>query len=386
MPPPSTQDEFFDEPRAVSLHKLNLYGDYLTPWTYKLASGFRNLHVVDGFAGAGMYRRAQDGKVQDGSPRVAAVWAAEQERVRGYPVLQCINVEADAGRYAELQRNLAPWPGLVTNLPGTFAANLDAILERVQRNPVFFFLDPFGVAGIEMALIEQILKRGGRHNELLIHFSDRAFKRMAGHVVNRDRLPVGRKVAESKLARLDAVLGSPMWRRWWQDGADTDAAFDKIVDLYLAQLRERGFAYAAPIAMRDNYGERPRYRLIFATRSAHGIALMSDIACRYERRLYDEHLAGQLDLLASSDEKVRARELRDRVHQTGLALAAEATLEQIIHHLAPRLFGKHTRPEYAQAIRDLVREGLIDRDSPKGVGDREPLRFIVPAQGSLLAG
>ena len=88
--------DFFDEPKAVSLNKLDLFGSYLTPWTRKLGSGWRDgIWVVDGFAGAGAYQPDGKGRVYDGSPKIAAKWAAEQERARCYPLLQCINTEAD---------------------------------------------------------------------------------------------------------------------------------------------------------------------------------------------------------------------------------------------------------------------------------------------------
>jgi hypothetical protein len=125
---------------------------------------------------------------------------------------------------------------------------------------------------------------------LLIHFSERSFRRMAGHVSDRDRLPVGMKVAASKVRRLDAVIGTTMWQGWWSGEVDLDTAFDKTVEIYLAQLRERGFEYADQIRMRNHWADGTRYRLVFATRSPHGITLMSDIACRYERGLYEEHL------------------------------------------------------------------------------------------------
>lgn len=49
--------------------------------------------------------------------------------------------------------------------------------------------------------------------ELLLHFSDKTFLRMAGHVDDRgDRVPVGRKVAEAKLDTLDAYVGTKRWR------------------------------------------------------------------------------------------------------------------------------------------------------------------------------
>lgn len=383
MAPLEHQDEFFDEPKIVSIRKLDLYGRYLTPWSYKLGSGWENIWVVDGFAGTGAYRSSEDGRQHQGSPRVAAVWAAKFELDRGYPQLRTINVESDPSRFRELEINLAPWKHLTTNYQGEFGQHLDRILERVGRDPVFFFLDPFGVSGIEMALIDRILERGGRHNEVLIHFSDRAFKRMAGNAIERDRLPVGQRTAEAKLRRLDEVMGTSMWRGWWSGDHDPDTAFDKTVELYLEGLRER-FGLAGQVRMRDSFAAPTRYRLVFATRSPHGLALMSDIACRYERGLEEEYRAGQMDLFADSNSLVRARELRAAIHRQGLVMGGAASLRDVRHALVPKRFSQHTDTDYAKATRELVGEGLIDRETAKGVGETETLRFVEPRQGSLL--
>jgi len=59
-------------------------------------------------------------------------------------------------------------------------------------------------------------------------------------------------------------------------------------------------------------------------------------------------------------------------------------LERTGYASAPKLFGRYRTSEYAHAIRDLVRAGLIERSTPTGIEPREPLRFVEPAQGSLL--
>lgn len=87
-------------PRSGRLDKLWLLGGYLKPLTYKLGSQcgprkpWEHLWVVDGCAGVGAYKELDAvGRVQDGSPLVAAKWA-EQERIRQrYPVVRCINVD-----------------------------------------------------------------------------------------------------------------------------------------------------------------------------------------------------------------------------------------------------------------------------------------------------
>ena len=261
---------------------------------------------------------------------------------------------------------------------------MDWILDRIGRSPAFFFLDPFGVNGIEMALIERILEKGGRHNELLIHFSEKSFRRMAGHAVERERKPVGIKVAASKVRRLDAVIGTTMWQGWWTSGEhDVATAFDKTVDIYLQQLRARGFDYVDQIRMRNYWSDTTRYRLVFASRSPHGIDLMSDIACRYERRLREEHMAGQGDMLAEQEARDDHAQLREDIHRTGLTLGPQATAQAVRHLLVPARFANFTITDYNVATRELVTLGGIDRDKPSGIKDTESLSFVEPAQSSM---
>jgi three-Cys-motif partner protein len=387
--PPSDPTAFFERAKARSLHKLDLLDGYLKPFTYKVGSRAgagrpqRHVWIVDGFAGAGSYRRDGDGRSQDGSPLIAAKWAKRIAIERRYPLVRCINVERDRRCHEQLVRHLAPWPDVAIALRGEFADHLDDILDTIDDDPALFFLDPFGVVGIEMQLVEQIAARRGK-TELLLHFSDRTFLRMAGHLDDHGkRLPVGHKQAQGKLATLDALMGTKRWRLLCPPGADTEDAIDQVADLYLHQLREGGWTFADQIRMRDHYADRPAYRLMFATRSPHGIEVMSDRACRYERSLKDEADAGIMTLWHHDDERQHLTDLRDRIFAAGRERGT-ATREQIIHQIAPEAFGRYTSTDYAKAIRELVGLGLIDRPHAKGIEPREPLRFVDPPQASLL--
>jgi three-Cys-motif partner protein len=384
--------DFFAQAKARSLHKLDIYGKYLQPLVFKWGQlagprrPGRHIWLIDGFAGAGRYQPDDGGQAQDGSPLVAAKWARQIAVDRKYPLVRCINVERDQGCFSELERNLAPWTAgadVAINLQGEFAEHVDLILETIDNDPALIFLDPFGVNGIEMALVEKALARAGK-TELIVHFSDKTFLRMAGHLGNNDeRLPVGQKVAESKLARLDAVIGTRLWRRIWADHSrSTDDAISATVELYLSELRLR-IGYAHQIAIRDAYSDRPAYRLVFCTGSAHGVELMSDIACRYETKLKEAYDAGTMTLWEDQEARQRLTDLRDSVHVAGLRHGT-ATREQIIHEMAPKHFGEYTSTDYARAIRELVKAGLVERANAVGIEPREPLRFVQPAQGSLL--
>jgi hypothetical protein len=184
-------------------------------------------------------------------------------------------------------------------------------------------------------------------------------------------------------SHLDAVIGNRLWRRIWTDhNRSADDAIAATIELYLSELRLR-IGYAHQIAIRDTYSDRPAYRLVFCTGSPHGVELMSDIACRYKAKLKEEHDAGAMTLWEDQDARQRLTNLRDTIHSAGLRWST-ATREQIIHELAPKHFGEHTSTEYARAIRELVNMGLIERDNATGIEPREPLRFVEPAQGSLL--
>jgi three-Cys-motif partner protein len=387
--PPVDPLHFFDQAKARSLHKLNIFDGYLRPFTYKLGSsagrGRRHEHVyvIDGFGGAGKYQPDDDGRIQDGSPLLAAKWARQIRVERKHALVQCIIVERDPDCFLELQRNLAPWQDVATALRGEFAARLPLILETIGDDPALFFLDPFGLAGAELKLIEQIAQRPGK-TELLIHFSDRTFLRMAGHLDDQGhRVPIGQLVAESKLARLDAHVGTKAWRLLCPPGADTDRAIDDVAELYLKQLRSAGWRYAHQIRMRDSYSQRPAYRLMFATASQHGVELMSDIACAYERSLKEEEDAGRMTLWHHDEERQHLTDLRDRIFDFGRRQRT-ATPQEVIHELAPQMFGLYRTSEYNKAIRELVQAHCIDRANATGIDSRERLTFIDPPQTSLL--
>jgi three-Cys-motif partner protein len=216
-------------------------------------------------------------------------------------------------------RNLARWREVAIALPGEFADRVDDIIDMIEKDPRLIFLDPSGVKGIEMEIIEKLLDRGqNTKTELLIHFSDRTFKRMAGNLSdNVVRKPIGVKSANSKVLQLDRVVGTPMWRRIW-NSADVDSgeAMNRIADLYLSELRRR-IGFANQILLRDNYGDRPVYRLVFCTGSLHGVEQVSHLAHRYETELKDRARPGQIDFFSDQEERQQLAALRDHIETLG---------------------------------------------------------------------
>jgi len=377
--------DFFSDPKAASVAKITILRKYLRPFTYKVGSRPpKRVWLVDGFAGKGAYDPDAGGKSEDGSPVAAAKFARELELKRGEPLLRTVNVEADRDTYVKLIGNLAPYPGLAATFNKTFEDALDEILATIGNDPALFFLDPFGVSGIEMYLLDRIRERAGK-TELLVHFSDRSVLRMAGNLDdNEQRMAVGQKAADAKVSKLDEVIGSPLWRRIWQNKAlSTEQRIDEIAKLYGSQLRERGFDHTHEICMRDNYLDRPKYRLVFCTRSTHGVELMSYFACEYERELFERHYEGSFEIDWNCQEReVALARLLDEMHALGVSKGT-MTPREIIHALTPVHFGEFLGSEYNETVRKLVDRGGIVRKSRKGITENESLKFVDMPQQHL---
>ena len=121
--------------------------------------------MIDGFAGAGRYG-AQATRFAEGSALAAARFAHQYnvDNASQGKSIRLINVEKDADMFARLQYNLAGFGPVATNLQGRFQDRLEEVLRIVGSEPALFFIDPFGMEGADVRLVEQILRerRGSR--------------------------------------------------------------------------------------------------------------------------------------------------------------------------------------------------------------------------------
>jgi three-Cys-motif partner protein len=384
---PTDGNQFFEEQSETSRRKVEVYSKYLTPLAYKILSRYRRLWIVDAYAGAGAYDPDADGNQAAGSPLVAAQFARQHNvtSTRSGREIKLINVEADPDRFARLEQTLMAFRPDVTNLPGRFQDYLPTILEKIGTDPVLFFIDPFGMEGADIQIIERILERRSRTvTELLINFSDRGFLRMAGNLDAKARRPRDLAAAATKVKRLDAILGTSFWQGAWRNAAlATEGKLQQVAELYAAQLRARGIDYVNDFRMRDTWDGPTAYRLVFATRSAHGVYIMSDIVAKYERELFDARFEGSFDLTWAAEDRVqRKAALRTEVHEFGLA-RGDATPQQVFLHFGPIHFAEWTQTDYSQCLRELVDLGGIDRANATGIKPKERLRFVPIAQGDL---
>ena len=160
------------EPHTRAKHEILQY--YLGAWFPILAPIHPRIVFVDGFAGPGEYRGGELG-----SPIIAIDVAKNHvlaSRFKGELVF--IFVEIDEARSKNLEKILQ---GI--SIPSNFKVGVECnsfekcirkILSNISQSgkqlaPSFFFIDPFGITGFSMSLIQEIAEQP--RSEVLITFN-----------------------------------------------------------------------------------------------------------------------------------------------------------------------------------------------------------------------
>lgn len=302
-------DNHFEELKEWSARKHRLLISYLEGFVKILGSRARFVYYVDGFSGPGLYR---DG--EEGSPLLAAEYA---ESISGKSYnLQCINVELDSCHFSNLQENTRPFAAVTTNHEGKFGDYVDTILGTIGRHPAIFFLDPFGLKGIEWEHISKVLSRRPV-TELLIRIDPKDMNRLAGFWNSQK---IG---AAAKRNLLTEVFGFPESNSWisaWEaDGTEG------LLGMYLSRLHEemneaRGDAYVQYYPIRTLDGIL-KYYLVYTTGHPKGAVLMNDVIYNVEEQY-------QHDV-----EEYK----RSKVHQLGLFAETEPTEDEVFQNVVNRL-------------------------------------------------
>ena len=287
------------EEQTIGKH-LVLKG-YLDGWFPILGSWNGRLLFIDGFAGPGEYA---DG--EPGSPLIALDCIRQHKeagRLRNVEVV-CLFIESDIERASHLQGILdsrRPLPGASCEiLHGPFDEHVSDLLDYIgEQNttlaPAFIMIDPFGVKGSPMHLIERILQND--KSECMISFMYEPIRRF--HQQPEFGQP------------LDELFGTTDWRNCL-DMAEADQKKQYLHDLFKTQLKEHGAKQVVFFELWN--GNRHIYTIYFASGSPEGCNLMkqaiwkADRSGGYRVRGY----AGSQPVLFETDTELLAEQLRDR--------------------------------------------------------------------------
>lgn len=364
MPQPG-QPNYFDTMHEWSERKLQLLENYVDP-AAKILGSINQIYYVDGFAGRGTYR---DGKI--GSPiRMAEL--AQQFKREGKPYsFRCINVEENEEYFADLQAETAKFGSIVQNLHGRFADHLDHILQAIGNQPAIFFLDPFGIKGIDWTAIRKIINRSAR-TDLWIRFDHIELRRLDG---NYD-------VNERKFDLLTSVFGiedEAYLHSLLASGNTPEERIRDCLELYRNRLEQefkkaKGSGYADSYTIKSLSG-LDKYYLMYACAHEKGIVLASNVVFGVEekykielleyRKLQEEGklIAVQLSLFEEA-EPTKEKIFEEKVAQLKNYIWTKCkgqNLTRINIHakILDTWFGRIKTPHMTQALKALKDDGLI---------------------------
>lgn len=253
--------------------KHEILADYLDRWVNILGTGHWRIYYVDGFAGRCEYFREENGsKVPAGSPLVGMEAAQALSTRRNVAQVICLFIESDPENFESLEQAIAmakekyPWPTVRPLIRGEFADHVPLILQEVRNAgaPSFWFIDPFGVKGVPLELVSQIMS---------VEKAEVFFTFMYEYL---------RRFIEQTPDLADALFGTHRWRKIVENipkGLQQEYA---LRDLYIEQLLAEGNAtYAFAFRMMEPGKRETKYYLIHATNHIKGLWEMREAMDRH---------------------------------------------------------------------------------------------------------
>ena len=252
---------------------------YLWAWIKILGKRRSLLYYVDGFAGPGKYEDKKTGEIRPGSPVIAIKTYIEHKRTGEQYQLRFINVEKNRRNWQELEEATDEFKDhvYVKNVIGEFLDNIEDILKEIGNEFAFFFIDPFGISGIEFSELERIFRR--QDTEILINFSYDGLQRCIGQLENVEHYDETRRrkavktveracsmlnMTKEELGQILSLSGMPKQKE------------SSLLGKYRKNLRNyKTLVYPLPI----NYPGRKRtfYYLIFMTENITALKIMKDV-------------------------------------------------------------------------------------------------------------
>ncbi len=329
------RERFFEEFQDHTLLKHAILEAYLAAWAFKLlqwAGAGDTVFFVDGFAGAGRDKRGSDG-----SP-IIACRIAQQVRAhfrgtasRSAARMRVIAIESSTRAFEELQTVLKRFneiePGCVQSVHGSASDHIDEIVATTSNAPTLFFLDPFGLQGLNAESYPKML--AGPHNEILALFHDVGAMRLRGvvHAGYKVEEQLARLAASPSLfpeldsaeaaalnaeaarrqsarepfvpsakAAITSALGDTSWEEDLKGKPDEEVRRALIVR-FATKMLEAGAATVTVLPMRGSKGGR-KYCLVHACKSRKGFTTMKEAV---STSLGREHLSATMRELMKQD-------------------------------------------------------------------------------------
>lgn len=311
-------DNHFEVFQPHTKFKHAILDNYVAAWTWKMLMWARagtRLGIVDAFAGEGW-----DKAGNPGSPVIIARRASQtMNDAKGKtpllhdPNIHVFAIEKGANEYRALIEAMEPFRREQPDLISVWRGDLDEHIDEIRRTmgfaPTFYFLDPFGVKGLDASTYPKAL--AGPHNEIFALFSDIGATRLHG-LITAERADPSDAIerilsqpsffpdedsaqitaAEAAAARvnealdlsipasrqhLTRALGGEEWIAELERVPRQDRP-DAFLRLFRRVLLRAGAQYVVAIPMRNETGQRV-YSLVHASKSKSGFVAMKEAVC-----------------------------------------------------------------------------------------------------------
>ncbi|MCF3138284.1 three-Cys-motif partner protein TcmP [Paenarthrobacter sp. AR 02] len=363
----SDTKNFFESPQAAAVYKHKLLKSYIPAWAGKVGSTAdgRKVVVYDAYSGPGRYANNDPG-----SPELLVDTAVAMAELRN---VYSIFSEKSLAHCEQLE-NMLKSKGVESSTyeirQGPVEKHIDRVLTVSGGQPLFVFLDPFGLT-VPFDRIVQILKSRDHpglprpqqpKTELLMNFSYEAVRRIAGAL----RSPKAYAAKDAQIAALDSALGGDWWRELaLQESPDW-------VQQVLVGFADRvgtatGCSYiTADVA--DSLTAKPVYELILFTRHDDGLWKMAE-SMSLARRDWRQWLVKQNDsqgnaqqelpgLNFTDNESEWVREIAENVKAI-LSKFGRFRIDEKLEKVFGRTLGLARETHIRKALKLLKTEGVI---------------------------
>jgi len=261
----------------------------------------------------------------------------------------------------------APW---IQTRHGRFLDQVAEIERLIPTSPVFLYLDPYTVEGLEWAVLDRLFRKiaEGQSVEVLLNFNAESFVRRGLAALKMDvpiadaaddpdtDVPTGADATTS--GRLDGIVGGD----WWRPLLTADSNyFDKITAVlagFSDKLRSRFSRVCAHNIYALATDKRPKYALVFGSRHQEALLLMNDAMVGSREMLAEGSEPEEAVLFDNRTEAI----VPDRARLTRLILEVAAARKpriDVIEGVVRAWIGGWRRAEIRGEIETLLRSGRL---------------------------
>jgi three-Cys-motif partner protein len=273
---PQTDREHFESYRAQTRAKHIILEKYIYAYFSILKGTEDRLVYIDGFAGRGTYT-ADNGSMVPGSPLRALEKLSSNPNVA--KKVHTLFIERDQELFAHLKMAVDSYCAQNSQIQkpqlanGAFSVVMTAMMNKYQRDgraiaPMFVFVDPCGVDGVDFSVIERLL-RSQRKCEIFLFFNIEGVRRILGLKENMGETLARLLGSSARAAELAQIVASAT-----TSGEREEAIIRYYEDLLRNQTPGR---FVASFRVEKEERRITSHYLVHVAQHPRGFAIMKDV-------------------------------------------------------------------------------------------------------------